>query len=173
MKHGCKSYYFCLKIVETHPSCSACGWRRRRVCVWAACRWTARRWGSSGFQSWRSWPLCGRCTVTRLRRCAARFVWETAGREMTDVRAVCACLSKWHCWLKCLRVPHRVSLWRLSRVVHDNQFLQVVLDGAFVRPSWRTQVPQWCSEPRLSKHVLRVRIHLPRDTRHEHQKHKG
>lgn len=37
---------------------------------------------------------------------------------------------------------HRVSLRRLPRVVHDDQFLQVVLNAALVRPSWRAQVPQ-------------------------------
>lgn len=42
---------------------------------------------------------------------------------------------------KYLCVAHWISLWCLSRVVHDDQSLQVIFNGAFVSPAWRTQVP--------------------------------
>lgn len=61
--------------------------------------------------------------------------------------------------------PHRVSLRRLPRVVHDDQLLQVVLDCAFVGPPRGAQVPQRRPQPRLPENVLGVCVQVPEDTR--------
>lgn len=60
--------------------------------------------------------------------------------------------------------PHRVSLRRLPRVVHDDQLLQVVLDCAFVGAARGAQVPQRRPQPRLPEHVLGVGVDVPEDT---------
>lgn len=59
--------------------------------------------------------------------------------------------------------PHRVSLRRLPRVVHDDQLLQVVLDCAFVGAPRGAQVPQRRPQPRLPENVLGVCVHVPED----------
>lgn len=57
----------------------------------------------------------------------------------------------------CMCVCTYGFLWCVAWCVHDDEFLQVVLDGALLSRTARgTQVPQWGSQTRLTKHILTV-----------------
>lgn len=102
------------------------------------------------------------CSSRRLEEESDRHQSKQFCRLKSHINGLEACMCVWVC------VTHSIALWHLSWAVHDNQFLQVVFNCALVCPSWRTQVPQWRSESRLSKNVLWICIHLPGGTRKKH-----
>lgn len=55
----------------------------------------------------------------------------------------------------------RVSLLLWRQVVHDDELLQIVLDGGLVVFPWGAEVTEGRPQPRLPKDVFRVGVHLP------------
>lgn len=56
----------------------------------------------------------------------------------------------------------RISLLVWRQVVHDDELLQVVLDGGLVVLPWGAEVAEGCPQARLPKDIFRVGVHLPR-----------
>lgn len=71
-----------------------------------------------------------------------------------------ACLIPW-AWLGAASTYPCISLLLRSQVVHDNEPLQVVLNGRFVVLPWGAEISEGRPQPRLPEDVLCVGVHLP------------
>lgn len=145
--------------------------------ITASCSGKARKRSPFLLCMWLEEPACLRVGSVQVNSTSVGAVWFSELAKLESLRPLHSDSSEkvrcrvrlgdcgergqrsWLCTLEMKtdliqRDAHWVSLLRLSRVVHDDQFLQVVFDGALVGPSWGAQVPQRRSQSRLSKHVL-------------------
>jgi len=89
----------------------------------------------------------------------------TGHKDKRRINSVCGYVGTCACMCVCVcdRVSagtYGVSLRRVRGAVHDDQLLQVILDGALVGPPRGAQVPQRGPQARLAEHVLGVHVHL-------------
>ena len=98
-------------------------------------------------------------TPKQAGRCRGQRRW--AGRGSPPHTSLSDCVCVWGGRGGAASTYSGVSLLLGCQVVHDDEFLQVVLDGGLVVLPGRAEVSEGGPQPRLPKDVFGVAVHLP------------